>query len=269
VSKTYEELDWYDVPQYYDLVFEEDTEREADFLEHMNEVYGRSRGRRLLEPACGAGRLVEAMAKRAWKVQGFDLSRPMLDHARARLDRAGLGAHLFDAPMQDFRVRGKIDIAHCLVSTFKYLLTEDDARAHLECVADCLAPGGLYVLGFHLSEYGIEQRTRERWVARSQDTHVICNIQSWPPDRRTRLERVRSRLRVTEAGNERRTETHWDFRSYDAAQVRRLLRSVPALEHLATYDFTYDVDAPRELDDTQLDVLLILRKRVATGRRRG
>ncbi|MCA8979673.1 MAG: class I SAM-dependent methyltransferase [Planctomycetes bacterium] len=227
----------------------------------MAERFGRPRGRRALEPACGSGRLVDALAARDWKVQGFDLSRPMLDHARARLARSGRSARLFEARMEDFRARGTVDLAHCLVSTFKYLLSEAHARAHLECVARSLAPGGVYVLGFHLSEYEVDKRTRERWVVRDGKTEVVCNIQSWPPDGRTRLERVRSRLRVTEGGRERRTETYWNFRTYDARQVRRLLRSVPALEHVATYDFTYDLTAPRELDDDQLDLVLVLRKR--------
>ena len=68
-------------------------------------------------------------------------------------------------------------------------------------------------------------------------------------------------LVVEERDRERRTETNWSFRTYDAAQVRRLLRSVPALEHVATFDFTYDTSAPRELDDEQLDLVLVLRKR--------
>lgn len=261
MSPRFETLDWYDVPRYYDLVFDEDTEREADFLEEMLARHGAASGRRALEPACGSGRLVEALAKRGWKVQGFDLSRPMLDHARSRLRDAGLSARLFEARMEDFAARGRVDLAHCLVSTFKYILRERDAKSHLECVADALAPGGVYVLGFHLSEYDVDQRTRERWVARDGDTEVVCNIQSWPPDKRRRVERVRSRLRVNEGGRERRTETYWDFRTYDARQVKRLLRSVPDLEHVATYDFTYDLDAPRELDDSQLDVVLVLRKR--------
>ena len=56
-------------------------------------------------------------------------------------------------------------------------------------------------------------------------------------------------------------ETEWDFKSYDAAQLRRLLKRVPELEHLATYDFTYDLNTPRSLDDEHLDNVLILRKR--------
>ena len=261
MSGRFETLDWYDVPRYYDLVFDEDTEREADFLEEMHERYGRGTGHRALEPACGSGRLVQALARRGWAVQGFDLSKPMLEHAQQRLDDAGLDARLFEARMESFRARGKCELAHCLVSTFKYILTEKGARAHLERVADSLVKNGVYVLGFHLSEYEVDKRTRERWVVDEDGTRVVCNIQSWPPDRRRRVERVRSRLVVEEQDRERRTETHWMFRTYDAAQVRRLLRSVPALEHVATYDFTYDTSAPRELDDEQLDLVLILRKR--------
>ena len=62
-------------------------------------------------------------------------------------------------------------------------------------------------------------------------------------------------------GRTKRFETHWDFRTYDAAQLRRLLNKVPSLEHVVTYDFTYDLARERELDDEQHDSLLVLRKR--------
>ena len=42
------ELDWYDTPKYYDIVFAEDTELEAAFLEAMSELYGEARNRRSL-----------------------------------------------------------------------------------------------------------------------------------------------------------------------------------------------------------------------------
>jgi hypothetical protein len=56
-------------------------------------------------------------------------------------------------------------------------------------------------------------------------------------------------------------ETRWQFRTYDAKQMRSLLKKVPELELVACYDFTYDIEAPRELDDSYSDVILILRRR--------
>ena len=229
---SYTELDWYDDPRWYDAIFDVGTDQEADFLEAVFEQHGtvRPRGRRkVLEPACGSGRLVREMARRGWDVTGFDASRPMLDFAEQRLAGDGLQARLKVARMEDFGGLRGFHLAHCLVSTFKYLLTEDHARGHLESVARALTRGGIYVLGFHLSDYHSTALDRERWTARVDDADVVCTIQGWPPDRRRRLEKVRSRLRVTQDGVERRTETHWDFRTYDAAQTRRLLRSVPPL----------------------------------------
>lgn len=255
-------LDWYDTPRYYDIVFAEDTELEADFLEAMVARHATCRRRvrpRAYEPACGSGRLVEALARRGWSVTGSDLSRPMLDHARARLRAAGLRAVLAHGEMATHAPRGRFELVHCLVSTFKYLLDEASARAYLERVAAALLPGGIHVLGFHLTDYSRTARTRERWVGEEDGTRVVCNIQGWPADRRRRLEDVRSRLVVTEDGEERRAETRWRFRTYDARQVRRLLASVPALEHVATYDFRYDPDEPCELGDDQEDTILVLR----------
>ncbi len=259
-KSSFETVDWYDSPLYYDMVFDEDTHVEGDFLEQALARYGRSTGREILEPACGSGRLLEEMASRGYSVTGFDLNPKMLEFAGQRLRRRSLVGTLKTARLEDFRFRKKFDLAHCLVSTFKYLLDEKSARAHLECVRDSLKPGGLYVLGFHLSDYETTSRARERWVAKRAGTQVTCNIQSWPPDRRSRQEKVRSRLVVEKNGATRRFETYWQFRTYDAAQARRLFRSVPELEHLATYDFCYDFDAPRPFDDDQQDCVVVFRR---------
>ncbi len=260
---SFTQLDWYDTPRYYDLVFREDTELEAEFLEAMVQRHAACKPRsrpRVYEPACGSGRLVKALAERGWDVAGSDLSRPMLDYASEQLAADGRHATLREGDMASHSPRGRFELAHCLVSTFKYLLTEDDARAHLERVAQALRIGGIYVLGFHLTDYDRRTKSRERWVVSERGTRVVCNIQGWPADRRKRLEDVRSRLVVTEGGAERRSETSWQFRTYDAPQVRRLLASVPALEHVATYDFCYEADEPLVFGEDQEDTILILRR---------
>jgi len=260
---SYAAIDWYDTPRYYDLVFDVDTEREADFLEGCRAAWGRSRGplRRVLEPACGSGRLLGALARRGWRATGVDLSRPMLDYARERLAREGLRATLKVGDMSELLLRGRFELAHCLVSTFKYLLTEEEARAHLREVARRLVPGGVYVLGFHLTDYARRSGSRERWVVERDGTRVVCNITGWPADRRARLERVRSRLVVHEGGREYRAETEWRFRTYDARQVRALLAQVPELEHVATYDFCYDLREPLAFGAEQEDTILVLVRR--------
>lgn len=257
----FETLDWYDTPRWYDLVFASGTRGEADFLEAVVERHGTSGGNRVLEPACGSGRLVLELARRGWKVRGFDLNERMLDFARARLRRARVRAELVTGDMARFAVEERVDLAHCLVSTFKYLLDERSAVAHLRCVARALKRGGVYVLGFHLTDYASRSRSRERWVARSRGVEVVCNTEVLPARRRDRLEDVRTRLVVRTKAREMRSETRWSFRTYDVREVRALLAEVPELEHVATYDFTHRVDSPRPFDGELLDVVLVLRRR--------
>lgn len=256
------DVDWYDTPRWYDMVFAEGTEREADFLEAALARHGPRRApRRAYEPACGSGRLVVELARRGWDVEGSDRSAPMLAHARARLDELGLNARLVTADMTRHRPRPAVSLAHCLVSTFKYIDSEEGARRHLEQVAAGLRRGGLYVLGLHLTEYGDDRRSRERWVAERGPTRVVANIQTWPADRRRRTEAVRSRLVVEEGGRTIRTETRWSFRTYSARQLRRLLASVPALELVAVHDFDLDPEREVPLDGERLDRVLVLRRR--------
>jgi SAM-dependent methyltransferase len=259
------ELDWYETPLYYDIVFAGDDEREGRFLRELVARYGRvarARARlKVLEPACGSGRMVLEMAREGCDVTGFDASAPMLAFAHERLAKAGLRARLVEGRLESFDAGAGFELAHCMVNTFKYLLDERSARAHLRCVANALAPGGLYAIGVHLTEYADRRRNRERWLARRGRIEVVCNIQGWPADRRTRIERVRSRLSVVERGVVRRLETSWDFRTYDLQQFLALIASVPSLEHVASFDFGYDAFRPRELPDGQLDVVFVLRKR--------
>src|SRR6266581_3819536 len=77
---------WYDYPQYYDIVFQAYTQREADFIEAACRKYCPFAARRLLEPACGTGRLITELATRGYELIGFDISQPGLRYLRRRLD---------------------------------------------------------------------------------------------------------------------------------------------------------------------------------------
>ena len=251
----------YDQPAIYDIIFDAGTEQEADFLEQVHAKHGDCRGRRWLEPACGTGRVMIALARRGCRMVGIDLSEPMLAHARQRARELGIRMSLKQAAMEDFSLRGQFDLAYCLISSFKYLATEAQAVAHLQRMAAHLRPGALYVLGLHLTDYDRDRPVHERWVETVDGTLVICNTRTWPAERRQRRERVRNRLVIKKArGETLRYESSWDFRTYDAAQIRRLVRAVPTLTLVACYDFQHEVTCPRDLDDSQEDIVLVLRK---------
>lgn len=256
---------WYDTPLYYEIVYQDYTRPETRFLEAVARRHGpvRCGPLRILEPACGSGRLLESLARRGHAAHGFDLNPNMLRYARRRMRLAGLRAVMWRDRLESFDVRGAggFDLAHCLVSTFKYILTEAGARTHLRRVARALRPGGLYVLGLHLTDYRQAEPDHERWIRRRGKARVVSDTWSGIPDPRTRVEACRTRMRITDHGRRWEEETRWDFRTYSPRELRGLLRSVPLLELVACHDFHYSPRRLRRIGDGAGDIVLVLRRR--------
>lgn len=257
--------DWYDTPLYYDIVYDANTELEAAFLEGMMKHHGKGRQKkslRILEPACGSGRLLEAMAKRGHDVSGFDLNANMLDYAKSRLKQNKLTARLWQDRLENFKTPSTklYDLAHCLVCTFKYMLDEAEAVSHLKNVAGSLRQGGLYVLGLYLTNYSTQRPDHERWDCERDGVKVICNTHTWPPDRKTRTENLRTRLKITHDGETWMQETLWQFRTYNRTELKRLLQAVPEFECVACHDFKYDLTEESNMDDKHADIVLVLRR---------
>lgn len=263
--------DWYRFPLYYDIVYDPDTPLEAGFVEAVLERHGPARRRgqpaRLLEPACGNARVVIELARRGHHVTGYDASAEMLDFGRERLRaepaEVRRRVRLCHARMESFTGRGPFDLSYCLLSTFKYLLTERQARAHLRRTAAVLARGGLMVIGLHLTYYQRRRHDREVWHGARDGVRVTSEVVTEPPDEETRLEWLRNRLQVRRPGTRavERLETRWQCRTYSFDELAALLARVPELELAACYDFAHDINAPRGFDDTQEDLVVVLRKR--------
>ena len=141
------DANWYDYQRFYDVAMRSETAMEADFVEAACRKYCRFRVKRLLEPGCGAGRLVAEMASRGYEMVGLDRNRPSLDYLRRRLAQRRLKANVFEADMAEFGLSKRVDAAFCTVNTFRHLLTEKAARRHLECIAQSLRPGGIWIVG--------------------------------------------------------------------------------------------------------------------------
>ncbi|XXF76538.1 class I SAM-dependent methyltransferase [Myxococcaceae bacterium GXIMD 01537] len=252
--------DWYAHPEYYEAIFGTDTERELDFLQEVNARHGTG-GSLWLEPACGAGRLVAGATRRKLDVVGYDISEQMLAYARKRLTPAQRRrAKLSQARMEAFsapELEGRVDLAFNLVSTFRYLDSEAAALAHLQGTRRLLKPGGLYVLGFHLTDFARTTPERERWVGHVGRDTVVCNTSEGLPDRRRRRSPMRNRLRITGPGKDWLIETEWFFRTYDLAQAGRLFRNA-GLRAITSYTFDYRLDEPIKRGSNRLDRIFVL-----------
>lgn len=256
----------YDYPSYYDLVFGSDWAAELRFLKGCFQRYASSSVERVFEPACGTGRLLFRLARDGFEVSGLDLNPRAVAYCNDRLRRHGYRPTATVGDMTDFRLSRRQDAAFNMINSFRHLLTETAAVRHLQCVTESLRIGGIYVLGLHLTPTEIEPTEEESWSARRGNLAVNTRLWTTHRDLRTREERFEMRYEIHTPSN------HWTisdtiaFRTYTAKQMLALIRRVPALELVETFDFAYDLKSPTELNAAAEDTVFVLRKRSSTGR---
>src|SRR2546430_9254578 len=121
---------WYDHPQYYDIAFQSYTAGEADFIEAACRKYCPFAVRRLLEPACGSGRLTACLAGGGHQMTGFDINPSALSYLRRRVARENLQGEVFEAEMSDFHNGRSVDWGYCTLGAFWYFMDQQIARGH-------------------------------------------------------------------------------------------------------------------------------------------
>lgn len=257
-----ESADCYDVPQYWDLAFDDDTQDEAAFIQAAAAKYCDFPLQSVYEPGCGGGRLVLEMARRGLAVQAVDLSEASVAYANSRLLAEQLSASVSVADMRTNRLTPRVDLAYCFVNTFRHLLTEEDAVLHLQSVAASVRSGGLYLLGLHMLPPDADEEDEEEWSVTQGDTTVNMQLEAGDCDRGTRLETLRFQMEVVAADQPKPLQFSSDYRMriYEAAQMLALLKQVPEFELLDVYDFWYDIDEPQQFSDEMGDTVFVLKK---------
>lgn len=254
---------WYDYPQYFDMMFRDETDAEIAFLNKALQAYGDAGPRRrVVEPGCGGGRLVVALAGIGFDVVGYDLSDAMVRYTRRRLQRRGLPGEVFSADMRRHVVTPPADFALCTFNTFRHLVDEGDPEAHLRTMAKSLRPGGLYFLGFHCIPLDADPECTERWTASHAGTRVTTTLKVLASDRHRRRESMRVSVKATlRDGTVRRVRDEFDLRLYTPRQARSLFQSVAdVFEIVAVHDFDYNIDETRQIDNDLCDALFVLRR---------
>lgn len=132
----------------YDL-FQDWERRLPREIRRLADLFERHGVRTVLDAACGTGAHLEALARRGYEVAGSDLSREMIDRARARLGGdAELRAIGFEEVGAAFAPRDAVIVVGNSLPNAGDL---DAVRRSLASLARAVRPGGLLVL--HLLNY--------------------------------------------------------------------------------------------------------------------
>lgn len=167
--------EFYHYPQYYDVAFGyRDTVAEVDFLlQCFRHHCGRDPGS-ILEIACGVGYHALELAKRGYPVVALDRQPEMITYLHNKAQSHGVKMELLVADMCSFELERPVDLALNLLTSFQYLLTNEDIVAHLRTTYRNLTPEGLYILELnHPREYFGGQLLRPiRWTATQGNLEV-------------------------------------------------------------------------------------------------
>lgn len=251
----------YDFPVYYDLIFASDWVAEYRFLEAAFKKHVDGKTKRLLEPACGTGRLLYRMIKGGYQAAGLDLNPKAIDYCNARLRKHGMKETAWVADMCDFVVKKPFDAAFNTINSFRHLTTEKLVVEHFRAMARAIRPGGIYALGFHLTPLRGTPTDEECWSARRGN--LLVNTRMWARDKDTkkRIERFNLRFDVYKPTGAFRIDDCLVLRSYTYKQFASMIKKVPEWTIETAYDFSYDIDEPIEIDGETEDVVYILKRK--------
>lgn len=123
-------------------------------------------GSSTLELACGTGLVTLPLAAAGQHTTGVDLSRPMLEHARAKAASMGLAARTawFHDDARTVCLPGRFASTVLTGNAFQAFLTDADRRALLATVRRHLEAGGLFV-----------------FETRNPSGHPLHDITEWAP----------------------------------------------------------------------------------------
>ena len=128
-----------------------DWDAEIDFYQELA-ARATARGGRVLEIACGTGRVAIRLALAGAAVVGFDLSPAMLEVARRK--SAGLTRVCWvQGDMRGFDLAGQFELIIIPGHSFQNLLTTGDQFATLECIRRHLQADGILVV--HLDHQNV------------------------------------------------------------------------------------------------------------------
>lgn len=103
------------------------------------------RGKKVLELACGTGKILEKFCQIRWQTYGLDRSRHMISVAKERLAKYEKPPLLWVGDMSAFRLVAEVDAAICLYDSINYCRTEEELAAVFACVHEVLRPGGIFI----------------------------------------------------------------------------------------------------------------------------
>ena len=130
----------------YDLVTQEEFYSDYfNFIKKIYKVFDFIPPRKILDVACGTGRLAKLFLEDGYDVEGLDISESMLKVAQKR----GLKTYLSN--MVDFNLKKQYDLVTCTYDSLNYILQESTLQKCLDSIYKHLNRDGIFICDLNSS----------------------------------------------------------------------------------------------------------------------
>lgn len=244
----------YATPRYYDIAFAWDVGEEVNLLQMIFQRHAVGGVERVLEPACGTGRLAIALAVCGYHVTGYDLEPGMVDYAADRAAEMGLTDRVTieQADMTSRVYQQPFDGAFNPVNSLGHLQHDEPIRAHLDCMARSLRPGAVYAVQLTTRYSPDSLPISEQWETEQAGVRITSTWTVEREDHHIGTRGLNYRLDVHENGNTFVIERTVQMRCWTEADIKRLFTDSGNFEFvdvLETSGATWDQPHPPAGED--------------------
>lgn len=261
---------FYRYPEYYDAAFGyRDVAAEVDFLVQCFRHWRRNEPAAVYEVACGVGYHALELARRGYPTGALDLQPEMVAYLRQKAQAAGIDIALQVADMRDFTLPQPVDLAVNMLTSFQYLLTNEDIVAHLQATRRALTPDGLYIIELnHPREYfGGQLLQPTRWkVAMAAEgrpapveIEVVWGGQGVCLDPVREVVDIEAAYHVHDGAEVKHLEQHGSLRMLLPGELRALVALAGGFRVEAMYG-DFDLAQPLDASDKSWRMLVVLGK---------
>ena len=171
-------------------------------------------GARILDLACGTGRIAIPLARRGFGIAGLDIAERVLAVARAEAPELDFRqGDMRELPWED----GSFDAAINMWTAFGYFETQAEDERVLDEVARVLRPGGVFIIDT-VNQTGLMRQFR------GQSWQELPDGSLWLEQREYDIVTGRAQAHWTFLKDGGRKEFSFDHRVYTLAEYRELLQ---------------------------------------------
>jgi len=155
----------YSKPRYYHAAFPEGYPCEKKMIKKCIEEYISYDVKRVLEPACGSGRLLVALTNMGFEVTGYDLSDEMVAYSTQRVEKSGAKDRVtvLKGDMITAAFEEQFDLAFNAINSLRYIMIDEDYVRHFRNTASSLKPGGVYLVHLSMAQKQWKGKDEYRW----------------------------------------------------------------------------------------------------------